>query len=164
MYFGVFFRHSVGIVRIRSLACKPTIESKDTAKDLVAADRLECLQLKFYVESVLSDKFLSFENAAELFIFADSHCCALLKEAASNMWTEKRRETRQSTAWSEIKESKELLLEIVDNVSFSKKYPVRYLREELESAELELADGNHKALIKRLKAHRDRHSKKRRLG
>lgn len=65
----------------------PEIENEEIATEfLVAADCYDCPHLKLYAESIIVDKFLNTGNAAALLIFADSHSCALLKEAATNVF------------------------------------------------------------------------------
>jgi len=146
----------------------PDIENEDVAKELlVAADRFECIHMKLYVESVIVDKHLKPDNAAAMLIFADSHSCALLKEAAMNIFaTDTDTETAKSAeAWLELKESLKLVTELFDSITRSKKYEgaedrngvdemdVTILRKKLEDAGLEL-DGSRKILVNRLKTYR----------
>jgi len=148
----------------------PDITNEETAKALlVAADRFECVHLKLYAESVLVDKFLSVETTSELFSIAVSYSCAYLQEAASNMFLKNAKDVRESKGWSEMKESKELLLEMLGSISSSKnefelyedfnnnieEFTVTLLREELAYAGLEL-DGTRETLVKRLNSHINR--------
>lgn len=139
----------------------PKIKNQDFAIELlVAADVYGCVHLKLYVESALVDKFLKAENAAELFIFADSHSCALLKEAAIKLFVADAETVKRTEAWSNIRESPQFLEEFLEELlaagsnTFGKE-DVTSLRKELEEANLAL-DGSHEILIDRLKAHRAR--------
>jgi len=100
----------------------PEIEDEATATDsLVAADRYECVDLKLYVESVIVDKFLAAENAAEFLIFADSYSCVLLKEAAINLLVADAETVKKADSWSKVRESHRLLEELLDIVTCPKK-------------------------------------------
>lgn len=147
----------------------PEIENEAFAMELlVAADRFDCAHLKLYVESILVDKFLEVANAAALFIFADSHSCALLKEAASNLFVHNVKQVKQSKGWSQIRESSQLLEELLDSLARSKGpmeeyceteydwFDVTTLRTQLEAAKLEL-DGSREVLVHRLKNYRESH-------
>ena len=153
----------------------PEIKNRIFATELlVAADRYDFRRLKVYVESVLVDKFPTAKNAAALLIFVDSYSCALLKEAASNLFITKADIVKKSEAWSEVRESKKLLEELLDWVTSSRKllgrnddkrhsdfdtWDVTCLRERLEIVGLEL-DGSREILVKRLKKyHQDRVAK-----
>ena len=79
----------------------PEIESEAIVIELlVAADRYDCVHLKPFVKSVLVDKFLKAGNAADLLIFADSHSCALLKEAATDLFVTDTETVQNVDAWS----------------------------------------------------------------
>uniref|UniRef100_A0A7S4AE50 BTB domain-containing protein n=1 Tax=Pseudo-nitzschia australis TaxID=44445 RepID=A0A7S4AE50_9STRA len=151
----------------------PEIVDEDTATEiLVASDRLDCIDLKLYVESVIVDKFLAPTNAAMMFILADSHSCGLLKEAAMNLFAFDPDKVRESEGWSEIEESNRLLREIIWHISLgylhSSKFDsecynnevdrldVASLREQLRAANLEV-DGSRELLIKRIKEYREIH-------
>jgi hypothetical protein len=139
----------------------PEIEKEDIAIELlVAADCYNCVDLKLYVEYVLVDKFLNAGNAAALLILADSHSCALLKEAATDLILTDKDTVKNTSGWAKIKESNRLLVELLEsNVSSNAsdgdidKLDVATLREELEEADLEL-DGSREVLVNRLKTHR----------
>ena len=49
-------------------------------------DRLECTDLKLYVESTIVYKFLDASNATEWVFLSDSHSCPLLKEASMKIY------------------------------------------------------------------------------
>lgn len=135
----------------------PDIEKKDIAKDLlVAADRFECLYVKLYVESVIVDKFLKPENAAAFFVFADSHSCALLKEAAMFVYASDPETVKSAseTCWSQISESSKLLEDMCMGRSDEfDQMDVSSLRKELEGANLAL-DGSREILVHRLSTYR----------
>lgn len=134
----------------------PKIESEDIAIELLAAaDCYDCVDLKIYVESVLVDKFLTAGNTAALLILADSHSCALLKEAATNLFLADTDTVKNTSDWSKIKESPRLLVELLDSLTGSNKdhMDVATLRGELQEADLEL-DGSRDILVDRLKTHR----------
>jgi hypothetical protein len=144
----------------------PEIENEEIATDfLVAADCYDCSHLKLYAESIIVDKFLNAGNAAALLIFADSHSCALLKEAATNWIFFNAKTVHNTDAWSKVRESPRLLEELHKHVTRSnnpqEKHPrseidkldVTNIREELERANLEL-DGSREVLVDRLKTHR----------
>lgn len=144
----------------------PEISDKEFATELlVAADRYEFCHVKLYAESVLVDKFLTATNAAALLIFADSYSCALLKEAASNLFVTDAKTVRQGEAWSQVRESNKLLDELLDWAASSRKrdrdvkdgsdierWDVTSLRERLERGGDEV-DGSREVLINRMKAH-----------
>ena len=138
-----------------------------TAKEiLLAADRFDCTQLKLYAESIIVDKFLVAYNAAALLVFADSYSCALLKEAAMNLYASNPKAVMKSEeAWSKVKESnrllEELLLELVSRKNWlqwregtnndnADDLDVTSIREELQEAKLEV-DGSREILVERLK-------------
>jgi len=137
----------------------PTFKSKKKGFELlVAADRYECTHLKLYVESLLTDKFLAPENAAEMLLFADSHCCALLKEAALELFVTDADTVRGSKFWSQVTESNKLLKEVLKRTMDANKsvdetdvsaWDVVALREELDREGLEI-DGSHEMLVDRI--------------
>ena len=139
----------------------PKLENLVDAKELlIASDRYECLQLKLYVESVIVDKFLTPENAAELLLFGDAQSCALLKEAAMNLFVVDMETFKNAEAWSKIEESLKLMKELVQGLSDRKntdRVTVASLREELEEASLAL-DGSREILVNRLKKHQETES------
>jgi len=146
----------------------PEVENEGKATELlVAADRYEVVDLKLYIESIVVDKFLTAGNAASLLILADSHSCALLKEAATNLFvTDPKTVKENAEAWSKITESRRLLEELLDTLmcsnepveeahNFTSKIDqmdVTTLRKDLEEANLEL-DGSREVLLDRLKTH-----------
>jgi hypothetical protein len=82
---------------------------------LLAAHRFECSTLQLYVESVLVDKFVTPTNTASMLLLGDSHSCALLKEAAWNMYVADPKTVKGSNTedWNRLKESNDLLEELL---------------------------------------------------
>ena len=147
----------------------PRIQDINVAIEiLIASDRFECVHLKLFVESILVDKFLNAGNAAELLILADSHSCALLKEAATHWFLAHSDSVIKSEGWSWICESNVLLTELLDaRMRYNKfeeaasigclnswidRLDVTNLRTRLQSANLEL-DGSRETLVSRYKTH-----------
>lgn len=134
----------------------PSMTNKDNAKEvLVAADLYECIPLKLYVESVIVDKFVTPENTAEFFLFADSYSCALLRETAIKRFTKDPHTVRKATEWSAIKESKQLILELLEALTGEQDHEndIATLRESCEKENLNV-DGSRQVLIERLKKKR----------
>jgi len=136
----------------------PEINTEEKARELlVAADCYECTHLKLYAESVLVDRFLRPANAADLLLFADAHSCALLLEAAMDVFCSQPEAVKQTKAWSDLKQSPKLLLELVDSLtkcpmpSEVEKWDVAQLRTELAAADIAL-DGSKQVLLERLHA------------
>ena len=135
----------------------PVPESKDTAKELlVAADRVGCVKLKLFVESFIADKFLAPENAVELLILAYSRSCALLKEAATNMFVLNPEAAKkgEGEAWYQLFQSNSLTLrnKLHDENLELKDYArmnVATLRNKLQDRNLEV-DGSREVLVQRL--------------
>ena len=133
-------------------------DQKKVTSILVAADKYECIDLKLLSESVLADKFLTKESAANLLILADSHSCPLLKEAAVNIIIENAAEIMLSEDWNLVGESNHLKQEI--NMYLKSDFPdeekefngfsISDLRRRLENVNLEV-DGDRKMLVDRLK-------------
>ncbi|OEU18029.1 hypothetical protein FRACYDRAFT_238463 [Fragilariopsis cylindrus CCMP1102] len=90
-------------------------DDEEIAKSIfITADRFGCKDLKLYMESILIEKFLIPSNVAALLLFADSHSCALLKEATMNMYIEDCKPVIESKDdWSKLKESNDLLVELL---------------------------------------------------
>jgi len=150
-------------------------DEKFAVELLAAADLFDCVQLKLHVESVLVDEFLNAENAAALLILADSHSCALLKEAAIEVFLAHSDTVMKTPDWPKIAESSRLQGELIEAlVSFKNRHfnvdteskrkrkrarsmddidelSVTSLREKLQREDLEL-DGSREVLVQRLKA------------
>mmetsp|Transcript_9086 Transcript_9086/g.22231 ORF Transcript_9086/g.22231 Transcript_9086/m.22231 type:complete len:424 (+) Transcript_9086:98-1369(+) len=150
-------------------------DEKFAVELLAAADLFDCVQLKLHVESVLVEEFLNAENAAALLILADSHSCALLKEAAIEVFLAHSDTVMKTPDWPKIAESSRLQGELIEAlVSFKNRHfnvdteskrkrkrarsmddidelSVTSLREKLQREDLEL-DGSREVLVQRLKA------------
>lgn len=134
----------------------PEIKDKNIAMELlIAADCYECIQLKLYVESVIVEKLITPENAAQLFLFADSYSCALLREKAINVFVTDAATVKKANAWSTIKESKAFIFELLEAATSEEIGidDIASIREQLEEVNLEL-DGSREVLVERLKAFR----------
>ena len=141
----------------------------DTIKSiLVVAEKFDVPELKLYMESIVLDTYLAPSTAVELFLFSDSHCCALLKESAMNMFVDNSQSVMNSTSteeWNKLQESTKLLTELlVYATSDRKQYSsasnggindpneldVQSLRERLEKFDLDV-DGSRTMLVARWK-------------
>lgn len=125
------------------------------AEVIVAADCFDCVHIKFYAESIIVDRFLNAKTAAEWLIFADSHSCPLLKEAAINLFIADTKTVKSAEAWSKVKESPQLVLELLDSITNDcseeiDRIDVGDLRKILQEANLEF-DGSRKVLVERVK-------------
>ena len=146
---------------------------------LIAADRFHMVALKHEIEYKLYDEFLYSFTSAELFVWADSHSCALLKEKAMDRICKKSDFVDDfvisKDGWTMIRESKRLLEELLlyamygsDGVRYTKLndhssdyksnehhyYKVEYLRLRLSELGLEI-DGTREMLEERLRPHLD---------
>ena len=129
---------------------------------LKVADRFGCSTLKLKVEFEITKNVLKPSNAADLFLFADAHSCALLKEACIELFRTSPAEVKESDAWATIKESRKLLIELVEDFmtttptstvtqgSSINELDVSTLRKQLEHKRLNI-DGSRETLVKRLK-------------
>lgn len=82
---------------------------------LEAADRFGFVQLKLVTQAeIVSSGLISVENAADLLVFADAHNCALLKEAAMDFFVSNRKDVMSTNGFSRLKESNQLLSELMD--------------------------------------------------
>ncbi|OEU06039.1 hypothetical protein FRACYDRAFT_222647, partial [Fragilariopsis cylindrus CCMP1102] len=130
--------------------------------NLLTANRFGCTDLKLYMESILIEKFLVPSTVAGMLLLADSHSCALLKEATMNMYA--------SNDWTKLKESNDLLVELLVYATSSRKkyssvvddgngtiddvddFDVTSLRERLQQQNVDLdLDGSREILVERWK-------------
>eukprot|EP00536_Pseudo-nitzschia_multiseries_P005755 jgi/Psemu1/65245/estExt_Genemark1.C_1120060 len=118
-----------------------------TQKILVTANKFNCTDLKLHAESILVEKFLTAETAAALLILADSHDCALLKEASMDFCVSEPSTVKQTEAWSNVQRT--LRVDISDEYH---SWVVSSLRSALQENDLEV-DGSRKVLIQRLHDH-----------
>ncbi|KAG7344788.1 BTB/POZ domain containing protein [Nitzschia inconspicua] len=147
--------------------CAPVLfEMVEDKSLLVAADNFGCTDLKLYVESTLTEHFLTADTAASLLALADVHSCALLKEAAMLLYMKDPEAVKDSKDWTLALKSTSILAELLDTATLgtaditidSSKHltaeeiemlDVTSLRERLEKANLDL-DGSRETLVKRL--------------
>lgn len=122
---------------------------------LITADRFGCTGLKLYMESVMVEKYLVPSNVAAIILLADSHVCALMKEAATNMYVKDSKPVVESKDdWSKLKEPKDLLVELLVYATSSSSGPRKYssvlndtsLRERLQKVGLDV-DGSREYLL-----------------
>jgi hypothetical protein len=104
----------------------PTV-NETTKSILLTANRFGCTDLKLYMESILIEKFLIPSTAASLLLLADSHSCALLKEAAMDVYASNPNDVMESSKddWIKLKESNDLLVELLvytNNAGGRKRY------------------------------------------
>jgi hypothetical protein len=143
-------------------------DDEDIAKSILdAANRFGCTDLKLYIESVLVEKFLFPSNTAALLLLSDSYSCALLKEAAMNVYIKDTKTVIESKAdWTKLTESNDLLLELLLYATTGHKkyssvvengdgtlddvddFDVTSLRERLEKVNLDV-DGSRQILVER---------------
>ena len=81
---------------------------------LVEADKFGAIDLKMLLERILVDRYLSPSNCCEMLLWADSHWCALLKEAAISVFCS---DPDAATAegnhgWKMLRESTKILSEL----------------------------------------------------
>ena len=143
---------------------------------LIVADRFLMIPLKHAIEYKLYDEFLYSFTASELFVWADSHSCAFLKEKAMDRICKKNAFVvddiiASNDGWSKIRQSKRLLEELVLYAKYSSRgiacqnanapdhkaiegyfYKVEYLRFRLSQLRLD-TDGTRKVLERRLRPH-----------
>ena len=91
-------------------------DDKNEAKTkdiLLMADQFGCKDLKLYIESFIVENILLPSKAASLLLLADSHSCALLKEASMNLCLAESNTVMTSSHddWNKLKESNDLLAE-----------------------------------------------------
>lgn len=128
----------------------------DPREVLKVANRFGCSGLKLIAETEIVKAGIDAENAAELFMFADAHSCALLREAAREFCITHLSDIKNSAGWDHLKESTELSDEIVgaSPTKFSETsydtMRVATLRKKLDEKDLEV-DGTRETLIRRLK-------------
>jgi speckle-type POZ protein len=136
-----------------------TVNLEADARTLLeVADQFGCSCLKLLAESEVVKAGIKVENAAELLLFADAHCCALLREAAFDYCVAHPSAVRASGGWTQLKKSPELLDEFFgacfptgsSSGSDSDTMKVASLRQKLDEKNLDV-DGTREMLIQRLK-------------
>mmetsp|Transcript_26032 Transcript_26032/g.38478 ORF Transcript_26032/g.38478 Transcript_26032/m.38478 type:complete len:409 (-) Transcript_26032:150-1376(-) len=137
-----------------------------TESILMTANYFGCIDLKLYLESVMIEKILNASTAARLLLFADSYCCALLKESAMDIHMMDHLGFIGGEGWSRLQESPKLLSELLCYRSSCRKsyssfiesdeqvedIDVTSLRERLEGSNLDV-DGSREVLVERWKTH-----------
>ena len=124
-------------------------------KELIdAANRYELVELKMCVENVLvQERVVTNENVADYILFADAQCCPLLKEYAMVYFSTHCREVLKSEHSKCLKESGELMSEIMLHMHSEnqniKAMTVSELRNELGKRKLDV-DGSKETLTSRL--------------
>jgi hypothetical protein len=82
---------------------------------LVTADRFGCSNLKLYAESLLVASSPNRNNTVRLLLFADSHSCALLKEACMDAYSHNPTVVikEDEPSWTKLQKSSKLLSELL---------------------------------------------------
>jgi len=117
-----------------------------------AADRYELVDLKMIVEHVLvRERILRTDNVCDYILFADAKSCPLLKEYATTYLLLNAEDVLKSEHSKRLKESGELLAEMLMQVSSSSAstLTVNELRLELGKRQLDV-DGSKEVLMSRL--------------
>ena len=152
-------------------------DDKNEAKTkdiLLMADQFGCKDLKLYIESFIVENILLPSKAASLLLLADSHSCALLKEASMNLCLAESNTVMTSSHddWNKLKESNDLLVELLlqsssglSNTKYSSVvtngdgtvndadgFDVTSLRQRLQKYQLDV-DGSKEMLLQRWKDH-----------
>lgn len=123
-------------------------------KELIsAANRFELIDMKVAVENVLvAERILNRKNVSDFILFADAQSCPLLKEYATSYFLLHAKEILQSQHSKRLRESAELLSEIIilqNTTPDEDLMSVTELRKELSTHELDI-DGSKEMLIERL--------------
>jgi hypothetical protein len=133
------------------------VDAKVAKTMLTLADRFGCINLKLYVESVMVEKFLDVDSAADMLLLGDSHTCALLKEAAITIFQNQADTVMNTEGWKRVHESNALVVELFLSVT-NDDDPAGQCVAELRNQLLELGldvDGSRETLVKRLHAKKD---------
>ena len=136
--------------------CYPPIEHiLEHGKEIIdAANKYELISLKIHVENTLvHERIMTKENVVDYILFADAQCCPLLKEYAMAFFSVHCRDIFNSEHSDCLKESGDLISEIIllvhpSNGAF--RLTVNELRKELGKLKLDV-DGSKDALVSRLK-------------
>jgi BTB/POZ domain len=128
---------------------------------LTLANRFGCIGLKQYLESVIVEKFLDKDSAADMLLLGDSHTCAQLKEAAIKIFKNQADVVMNTEGWKRVKESSALLEELLSVLATTPQSAatndddpdgqcVAELRNQLLKRGLDV-DGSREMLVKQLK-------------
>jgi hypothetical protein len=115
---------------------------------LTTSNRFGCKGLKLWMESVVVDKHINADNAADLLLFADAHHCALLKETAMKICQNKADAVMRTEGWTRLKESSTLLAELFAAMATTKKN-VAAADDDDDPERLDVADLRNRLLRKR---------------
>lgn len=121
---------------------------------LELADRFGYTDLKLYAEAMMVDKCLEISNVAELLLLAEGHSCALLKEAALDLFTSDPAKSMTTDGWTQLQESGALVSELLRHPhqrSTAGYETVGELRYQLDSMG-ENVDGSKEMLVERLRS------------
>jgi hypothetical protein len=136
--------------------CLPSKESAlKYGKELInAANKYELIDLKLAVENILvQERIINKVNVSDYILFADAQSCALLEEYATSFFLLHFRELLKSEHSKCLRDSGELLSEIMllmaDEHEVKKSTTVSELRKELGKRGLDV-DGSKEALVSRL--------------
>jgi BTB/POZ domain len=136
----------------------PAFVDAEVAKTiLILADRFGCINLKLYMESVIVEKFLDEDNAADMLLLGDSHTCAQLKEPAIQIFKNQADVVMNTEGWKRVQESNALVVELflsVTNDDDPEGQCVAELRNQLLQRGLDV-DGSRETLVKRLTTKND---------
>jgi hypothetical protein len=131
-------------------------EFRKEARDLLdVANRFGCKGLKLAAEAELVESGITVETAADMIMMGDAKNCALLKEAAIDLFTMHPTAVMSSSGWVNMRESAALLAELMEVVVASnnerddKRMSVSSLRRQLDKRGLDV-DGSKEMLIRRL--------------
>jgi hypothetical protein len=137
--------------------CLPSKESAlKFGKELInAANKYELTDLKLAVENILvQERIIDKVNVSDYILFANAQSCALLEEYATSFFLLHFRELLRSDHSERLRESGELLSEIMllmsDAHENEEAMTVTELRKELGKRELDV-DGTKETLVSRLK-------------
>jgi hypothetical protein len=146
--------------------CSIDLEAVKTL--LTTSNWFGCKGLKLWMESVIVDKHLDADTAADLLLLADAHHCALLKETAMKICQNHADVVMGTEGWTRLKESNALLAELFTAVATTNKSvaaadddndPERLGVAELRNRLLRKrgrivddVDGSREMLVKRLKS------------
>jgi BTB/POZ domain len=137
-----------------------SVADADVAKTmLTSADRFGCTDLKHYLESVIVEKFLNEDSAADMLLLGDSLTCALLKEASMKICLEQAAAVMDTDGWKRVVESNALMAELFaashrkhsNEADDTEGQSIADLRDQLLKRGRDV-DGSREMLVKRLKA------------
>jgi hypothetical protein len=87
--------------------------SNEARELLDVADRFGCKGLKLVAEAELVASGILVDTVADLILLGDGKNCALLKEAAIELFAENAKSVKASPGWAKLRESVDLLDEVM---------------------------------------------------